>query len=186
MDHFVLRCLHSFLFSQICLSLLLLGLDWKDLLLGFTYEGLTRLAGASICNKCQPKNPKNQVGTEAAFHPVEEYMKYVEEWFRLVDLFRLTVSQQHIISTPMNYNILLSGTMSWRIPWRPAGFMSHQTIPRWVFATEMLLLTSWTGAWGVSEEVSWDRIYWGPGELYWRWSGVSFVSEQQFCRSLWQ
>ena len=25
-----------------------------------------------------------QVGTEAAFHPVEEYMKYVEEWFRLI------------------------------------------------------------------------------------------------------
>ena len=31
------------------------------------------------CNICH-----SQVGTEAAFHPVEEYMKYVEEWFRLV------------------------------------------------------------------------------------------------------
>ena len=30
------------------------------------------------------KDQKHQVGTEAAFHPVEEYMKYVEEWFRLV------------------------------------------------------------------------------------------------------
>merc|ERR1719264_897330 len=28
----------------------------------------------------------DKVGTEAAFHPVEEYMKYVEEWFRHYEL----------------------------------------------------------------------------------------------------
>jgi glycoprotein 6-alpha-L-fucosyltransferase len=28
----------------------------------------------------------DKVGTEAAFHPVEEYMKYVEEWFAKYEL----------------------------------------------------------------------------------------------------
>ena len=40
------------------------------------------------------KDQKHQVGTEAAFHPVEEYMKYVEEWFRLV----LAVSERVVNS----------------------------------------------------------------------------------------
>ena len=39
-------------------------------------KSMVELKPSNICH--------SQVGTEAAFHPVEEYMKYVEEWFRLV------------------------------------------------------------------------------------------------------
>jgi len=41
----------------------------------------------------------DKVGTEAAFHPVEEYMKYVEEWFRKEELTHPEVKRRVYVAS---------------------------------------------------------------------------------------
>ena len=41
----------------------------------------------------------DKVGTEAAFHPVEEYMKYVEEWFRKEELTHPDVKRRVYVAS---------------------------------------------------------------------------------------
>jgi len=41
----------------------------------------------------------DKVGTEAAFHPVEEYMKYVEEWFRKEELLNPSVKRRVYVAS---------------------------------------------------------------------------------------
>jgi len=41
----------------------------------------------------------DKVGTEAAFHPVEEYMKYVEEWFRKEELTNPEVKRRVYVAS---------------------------------------------------------------------------------------
>jgi len=41
----------------------------------------------------------DKVGTEAAFHPVEEYMKYVEEWFRKQELTNADIKRRVYVAS---------------------------------------------------------------------------------------
>jgi len=41
----------------------------------------------------------DKVGTEAAFHPVEEYMKYVEEWFRKQELTKSDIKRRVYVAS---------------------------------------------------------------------------------------
>jgi len=41
----------------------------------------------------------DKVGTEAAFHPVEEYMKYVEEWFRKQELTKADIKRRVYVAS---------------------------------------------------------------------------------------
>jgi len=41
----------------------------------------------------------DKVGTEAAFHPVEEYMKYVEEWFRKQELTKPDIKRRVYVAS---------------------------------------------------------------------------------------
>jgi len=41
----------------------------------------------------------DKVGTEAAFHPVEEYMKYVEEWFRKQELTKTDIKRRVYVAS---------------------------------------------------------------------------------------
>ena len=59
----------------------MLGLEWKGQWLGFRSAGLTRLVTKKPNNLL--KDHEHQ-GSEALLYPLEEYMKYVEEWFRCV------------------------------------------------------------------------------------------------------
>ena len=81
-------------------------------------------------------------------------MKYVEEWFRLVNPFLLTVSLQHIMSNPLTFCLYRHYELTHTLKTRRVYVASDD--PKVGFCCRDVVTSCCTGAWGVSEEVSWD------------------------------